>query len=136
MRSNRSMPQVTVIPVLSYPDVREAATWLCQAFGFRERLRIGDHRIQLHVGNDGAIVVRQSDVPAGADSVMVRVENALAHYEQARRLGAKIVHAPTDQPYGERQYSVVDAWGHSWTFSESVADSDPASWGGEAVELK
>ena len=54
--NNRSIPPSTVIPELAYADVREAAAWLCQAFGFVERLRIGDHRAQLTFG-DGAIVV-------------------------------------------------------------------------------
>lgn len=45
--SNLSMPEATVIPVLSYPDVSVAAAWLCHVFGFSERLRIGNHRIQL-----------------------------------------------------------------------------------------
>ena len=53
MLSNRSMPSATVIPELGYPDVNEAATWLCTAFGFVVRLRIADHRIQLTAG-DGA----------------------------------------------------------------------------------
>ncbi len=56
MRSNRSMPGGTVIPELAYPDVAEAAAWLCEAFGFTVRLAIGDHRIQLNVG-DGAVVL-------------------------------------------------------------------------------
>jgi uncharacterized glyoxalase superfamily protein PhnB len=33
--------------------------------------------------------------------------------------------------YGERQYTVEDPGGHRWTFSQSVADVDPADWGGE-----
>jgi uncharacterized glyoxalase superfamily protein PhnB len=37
---------------------------------------------------------------------------------------------PTDFEYGERQYSVADPWGHQWTFSETLEDVDPASWGG------
>jgi uncharacterized glyoxalase superfamily protein PhnB len=41
---------------------------------------------------------------------------------------------PVDYPYGERQYSAVDPGGHVWTFSESIADVDPASWGGELRE--
>ena len=28
MRSNRSIPTATVIPVLSYPSVRDAVAWL------------------------------------------------------------------------------------------------------------
>jgi hypothetical protein len=44
MITNRSMPPGVIIPELPYYDVNQAATWLCQAFGFRERLRIGNHR--------------------------------------------------------------------------------------------
>jgi len=44
--------------------------------------------------------------------------------------GAEILQAPTDHPYGERQYRAEDITGHVWTFSESIADVDPASWGG------
>src|ERR1035438_4770242 len=58
MISNRSIPRATVIPVLAYPDVNQAAAWLCDAFGFSVRLRIGNHRVQLNVG-DGAVIVRE-----------------------------------------------------------------------------
>jgi uncharacterized glyoxalase superfamily protein PhnB len=59
MKANRSIPRSTVIPVLIYPDVREAVAWLGAAFGFVERLRIGDnHRSQLRVG-DGAVIVAE-----------------------------------------------------------------------------
>ena len=34
MLSNRSIPRATVIPTLAYPDVNQAAAWLCNAFGF------------------------------------------------------------------------------------------------------
>ena len=58
MLTNRSAPPATVTPVLIYPDVRKAVAWLERAFGFGERVRIGeDHRAQLRVGADGSIVV-------------------------------------------------------------------------------
>jgi uncharacterized glyoxalase superfamily protein PhnB len=110
--SNRSIPDVTVIPVLHYPDVGEAAAWLVRVFGFAERLRIGDHRIQMTVS-------------AGAGSGAVVV-----HCTHAQSCGAKILSPPTSYPYGERQYSVADLGGHVWTFTETIADVDPASWGG------
>ena len=48
MKPNRSIPAATVIPVLIYPDVRAAVAWLEEAFGFLERVQIGeDHRAQL-----------------------------------------------------------------------------------------
>ena len=56
MKPNRSIPHATVIPVLIYPDVRQAVDWLSKAYGFSERLRIGEnHRSQMNVG-DGAVI--------------------------------------------------------------------------------
>ena len=140
MKSNRSIPRSTVIPVLIYPDVRAAVEWLTEAFGFVERVRIGeDHRSQLAVG-DGAVIlgdVRHDRRPPRADevthSVMVRVDDARAHCEHAREHGARIVAEPTDFPYGERQYTAVDLAGHQWTFSQTLADVAPEEWGGTAV---
>jgi uncharacterized glyoxalase superfamily protein PhnB len=55
MLTNRSAPPGTVTPVLFYPDVRGAVAWLEQAFGFEERVRIGEgHRSQMRVGEDGS----------------------------------------------------------------------------------
>jgi len=134
MPTNRSMAPGPVIPELFYADVSLAARWLCDAFGFTERLRIGSHRIQLHVGT-GAIVVVElgEDANAGGSRVMVPVSDVDAHYERARAAGAKVLGEPTTYPFGERQYSVVDIGGHRWTFTQTVADSDPATWGGELV---
>ena len=42
---------------------------------------------------------------------------------------------PNRSIYGERQHSVVDPAGHSWTFSESIADVAPEDWGGTSVDL-
>src|SRR5436309_1474873 len=67
MRTNRSMPSSTVIPVLVYPDAAEAVDWLCGTFGFTERLRIGSHRSQLTVG-DGSIVVAAGPLRPEIDS--------------------------------------------------------------------
>lgn len=45
---------------------------------------------------------------------------------------ARILHPPTDYPYGERQYEVEDLAGHRWTFSQTIADVAPEEWGGES----
>jgi uncharacterized glyoxalase superfamily protein PhnB len=140
MRSNRSISTATVIPVLIYPDVREAVEWLCAAFGFEERVKIGEnHRSQLKIG-DGAVILgdvrserrppRESEV---THSVIVRVEDARAHCERARANGARILMEPTDMPFGERQYNAADFAGHQWTFSETIADVAPETWGGVTV---
>ena len=141
MKQNRSIPSATVIPVLIYPDVRAAVAWLEQAFGFVERLKIGeDHRSQLRVGENGAVIVgdvRHDRVPPRAGeathSVTVRVEDCDAACERARTHGARILSEPRSYEYGERQCTVEDLAGHQWTFSETLDDVDRAAWGGELV---
>jgi len=128
---NRSVPAASVIPELAYADVAEAAEWLCAAFGFRERLRIGNHRVQLVYGN-GALIVIEGE---GRSTLLVRVDDADAHCAQAEQHGARILSPPADFPYGERQYNAEDIGGHRWTFSQSIADVDPASWGGTPIDL-
>ena len=136
MTANRSVPDATVIPVLAYPLVGEAADWLCNAFSFRQRLRIGDHRAQLVFG-DGAVIVTalREGEPRASSTVHVRVDDAERHHERAAAAGARIVQPPQDYPYGERQYTAEDPGGHRWTFSQSIADVDPASWGANDIDL-
>jgi uncharacterized glyoxalase superfamily protein PhnB len=140
--ANRSVPPSPVIPVLAYSDVAQASDWLCNAFGFRQRLRIGDHRAQLIFG-EGAVIVTSlgetegepRETTAVGHSVHVRVDDADRHHEGAAKCGARILRPPTD-PYGERQYSAEDLGGHRWTFSQSIADVDPASWGATSINIE
>jgi uncharacterized glyoxalase superfamily protein PhnB len=141
MKPNRSIPSPTVIPVLIYPDVREAVAWLTAAFGFQERVQIGEnHRSQMKVGESGAVIlgdIRYDRRPPRAGevthSVVVRVDDARAHCERARAHGAKIIDELRDFEYGERQYSAEDFAGHQWTFSETLKDVAPEEWGGTTV---
>ena len=142
MKANRSIPPVTVIPVLTYPDVRAAVGWLASAFGAVEHVRIGeDHRAQMSIGG-GAFIVAESTPtrrpPVSGEpvsvSIMVRVEDVRAHCARARAGGATIVDEPTDHVYGERQYSAKDLAGHHWTFTESIADVAPEEYGCTTVE--
>ena len=63
-------------------------------------------------------------------TVIVRVEDLDAHHPRAEQHGARIVQSPADYPYGERQYTAEDLAGHSWTFSQTIADVAPEEWGG------
>jgi uncharacterized glyoxalase superfamily protein PhnB len=133
------MPGSVVIPVLAYPDVRAAVEWLCRSFGFMERLRIADHRSQLSFGAGSVVVVAQHADPGtssatASHSLMLRVADIEQHYERSKLAGARLSGSPTDYPYGERQYSAEDIGGHRWTFSQTIADVDPATWGGVLLE--
>jgi len=141
MRPNRSIPSPAVIPVLSYPDVREAVTWLTTAFGFVERIRIGeDHRAQMSVGDAAIIIADTGGGRSAADpavktcSITVRVEDVQAQRDRIAQQGGTILMEPTDFSFGERQCSVLDPWGHHWTFSQTIADVAPEDWGGETIE--
>jgi len=135
--ANRSMPAAVVIPELAYRDVSEAVGWLCDSFGFTLRLRIANHRAQLNVGA-GAIVVTQANaldfqLMAGINrqiGIMVRVDDVDLHFARVSRSMARLISKPTDHPYGERQYACLDLGGYTWTFSQTIADIAPESWGG------
>ena len=137
MKRNRAVPPATVVPVLVYPDVRAAVTWLTETFGFVERTRIGEsHRAQLSIGNDGAMIV--ADVRGEQQSpqqgvvthvVRVRVADVNAQFELAQAHGAAIVEPLTEREYGERDCTFEDVAGHRWQFAETLRDVAPEEFG-------
>jgi len=139
MLTNRSAPPATVTPVLIYPDVRAAVEWLQSAFGFEEKVRIGDaHRSQLAFGNDGAIVVadvrRDKVAPSGGvvtQEIKLRVDDVDAALARALEAGAQELEEPNTWEYGERSCLVEDPFGHRWELTQTVEDVAPAEWGGE-----
>ena len=141
MKRNRSIPPSTVIPVLVYPDVRQAVAWLTQALGFVERTRIGeDHRAQLSIGPHGAMIVadvsgerQPPQIGVVTHELKVRVDDVEAHFERARAHGARVVEPPTDREYGERECTVEDLAGHRWQFTETLRDVAPEDYGCETV---
>jgi uncharacterized glyoxalase superfamily protein PhnB len=138
---NRSIPTATVIPVLVYPDVRAAVAWLSDAFGFVERVRVGeDHRSQMRVGDDGAVIVAdvrgEQQPPVGGTVthvIKVRVADVDAQCERARSHGAPVLQEPTEYEYGERECTVEDPAGHRWQFTQTLRDVAPEEWGGQSV---
>ena len=141
MPTNRSAPPATVTPVLIYPDVRAAVAWLARAFGFQERVRVGDaHRAQLAVGADAAMIVAEvggQKVSPAEESVThiikVRVADVDAGFGRARDAGARVISEPTTYEYGERSCELEDLAGHRWELTQTVRDVKPEEWGGVTV---
>ena len=141
MKVNRSVPPPTVVPVLTYPDVRAAVTFLTAAFGFVERTRIGEsHRAQLGVGDDGAVIIaevggdrRAPESDGVTHLVRVRVNDVDDAFARARDHGAVVLEAPVDRDYGERDCTLADPAGHRWQLAEAVADVAPEEFGCETV---
>jgi len=136
MKSNASMPSSFIIPQLPYPSVTEAAIWLERAFGFTVRVTVGDHRIQMNAAG-GHVVLTQAEGSAPRCALMVRVEDVYAHHARVIAAGAgeNVASTPQNYPYGERQYTVIDCGGHAWTFSQSLDNVAPESWGGTSGRL-
>lgn len=128
-------------PVLIYPDVRAAVAWLGAAFGFEERVRVGEaHRAQLAVGAEGAVIVadvRGQQVPPAVGSVThiskVRVADVDAAFARARDAGALVIGEPTTYQYGERSCELEHLAGHRWELTKTVRDVQPEEWGGVSV---
>ncbi|HTQ18092.1 VOC family protein [Mycobacterium sp.] len=128
--------------MLVYPDVRAAVDWLTAAFGFAERVRIGEsHRAQMSIGADGAMIVADvhGDQQAPTADVVthvikVRVEDVDTQFERARAAGAKVLEPPIDQEYGERECTLEDLAGHRWQFSQTLRDVSPEEYGCETVK--
>jgi uncharacterized glyoxalase superfamily protein PhnB/predicted enzyme related to lactoylglutathione lyase len=153
---NRSGPPETIVPTLIYDDVAKAIAWLCDVFGFKERLRAGSPEkvghAQLAIGQ-GGVMLGESRTGQGFASpdnaklgpprpnevsqiLLVRVDDVDAHYEYAKQRSARILQPPATHFYGERQYTAEDLAGYRWTFSQSVADVKPEEWGATVSEIK
>jgi len=142
LKKNRSAPNTAVIPALYYPNAPEAVAWLTTVLPFTERLRNSDNRRQLSHSNGAIVVTRpggnadaasSTEQSPGAHSVTLRVTEVDELFLRAKAAGACVLAEPADHMYGERQCSFLDPWGHPWTLSETIFDSDPADWGGELL---
>lgn len=124
-----------IVPYLYYEDGSTAVDFLCNVFGFQERIvtRRGDGSL-LHaeVGIHDDVVMLGTPVDdSGAPksqkelretgirhgSVMCFVDDIDAHYETTRAGGAEILSELRQQDYGPRSYSAADPEGHVWHFS-------------------
>ena len=117
-------------------DGIRALRFLCEAFGFEERLRmprpdgtlmhaeagLGDSVVMLGTPVDDAGKPSVGPVAVRHGSVMCYVDDVDAHHARARDAGATIVTAPYDRPDGLRMFTATDPEGHEWHFAASPPD--------------
>jgi PhnB protein len=126
-----------IAPYLYYEDVAGALTWLANAFGFDEKMRMpgpdgGIMHAEMNI-SDGLIMLgcpspdykNPKHVGQLTQGLYVYVDDVDKHYLQARESGAEIVDEPEDQFYGDRRYTVLDPEGHQWFFAEHIRDVAP-----------
>jgi uncharacterized glyoxalase superfamily protein PhnB len=142
MNRNRSVPTSTLLAHLYYRNLLEACNWLKRVFGFSEHFRYGDpvRGIQMYLG-DAYIMLSEpgsrGNTPAalGQETQMLTLmlADVEAHYQHAKKEGAKIWEELQVTVYGEKQYGVEDLDGHRWLFSQHARDVDPREWGATIV---
>jgi len=120
----------TIFPVLRYNDARGAIQSLCAMFGFIElfsvpesgpsvrhaQLKLGTNIVMLGSVRPGEGMASPQASGVTTQALYVYVERLDAHYERARRAGARIVSPPVDTDFGTREYHARDVEGHLWTF--------------------
>ena len=132
----------TVSPYLLYENAEAAIDWLCETFGFHERLRYADdngvvNHAELDVGSDGLIMIghpgpdyRSPDrLGQNTTIVHVYVDDVDAHFRHAKASGARITREPADEAYGDRRYDCKDLEGHDWSFAQILRHVPPEEWG-------
>jgi PhnB protein len=78
------------------------------------QVRVGDSVIEMGEAHD-----KYGSMPA---MFYLYVPDSDALYRRALAAGAKSLHEPTDQPYGDRNSAVTDDFGNTWYFATHVKD--------------
>jgi PhnB protein len=109
-----------LVPYLQVHGADRLIAFLQQAFGGKElrretlpdgsvghaEVRIGDTQISMAEAS--------AEYPPTQAALHLYVEDADRIYAQALSAGATSAYAPTDQPYGDREAGVTDAFGNNW----------------------
>ena len=109
----------TVTQCFSLKGAARFIDFLKQAFSATEIVRFDvDGRVvhaKMRIG-ESAISVSDyhGEEPPVASMTYLYVPDVDEVYEKAIRAGAKSIHPPADQPYGDRNGGVTDEWGNQW----------------------
>jgi PhnB protein len=118
----------TVNPYLHPLRAEPLIGFLKRAFGAEEVAKYASpdgvvHHAEIRVGDSmvemGEAHGKYEPMPA---MFYLYVPNCDAVYRQALAAGAKSLHEPTDQPYGDRSSAVTDAFGNTWYMATHIKD--------------
>ena len=134
-----SYPRVT--PCLIVQGGVSALEFYTSVFGATERMRFAgpDNTIahaEVQIGDSVLIVEDPSPergtkapprdgLPGSPSFLFVYAENVDKVIARAVELGAKLLRPPENQFYGDRDASIVDPFGHTWTIATHVEDVEP-----------
>ena len=116
----------TVTPFVYAKGAARFIDFLKQAFGAQELLRVDlpdgiVKHAKMRIGDSVLATGEAEQLPALPTMLYLYVPDADASYNQAIRAGAQSIHPPADQPYGDRNGGVTDAWGNQWYIATPLA---------------
>lgn len=114
--------QTTTVPVLPVSDLVRAVAWY-ERLGFRVRAFFDGYAI---LGFDGAELHLNElhDAPPATETfagAYLRVADVDAVHAHWSAVGARIIAAPEDQPYGIREFATEDLDGNLWRVGAVIA---------------
>ena len=118
----------SVNPYLHPRRAEPLISFLKRAFGAEEIAKYASpdgvvHHAQLRVGDS---VIEMGEAQGKYETMMAMfylyVPNMEAVYKQALAAGATSFQEPTDQPYGDRNAGVKDAFGNKWYIATNIKD--------------
>ena len=129
----------TVSPYLAVDDAAAAIEYYKQAFGAEETMRmngpdgkvghaelkIGDSHVMLSDPFPQSSTSPPKELGGTTGSIFMYVEDVDAVVKRAVDEGASVTMEVADQFWGDRFGSIVDPFGHSWSFATHVEDVPP-----------
>src|SRR5262245_32247612 len=124
---------MAITPYLLYEDVADALKFLSKAFGFKKygdsykgedgkinhaAMQLGDDMIMM--GYPGPKYKSPKRLGQATFNLYVELDNLDAHFERAKKAGAKILEEPHGTFYGARRYGAEDPEGHLWYFAQEL----------------
>lgn len=134
------MADAALSPYLIVSSAKDAIAFYCAAFGAEERSRLvdpADGRIgHAEISLGGVTVMLSDEYPdfgaltpetIGGSPVkfLICVDDCDAAFARAVAHGAVEVRPVKDQFFGDRQGTVIDPFGHSWTLSTKIEEVNP-----------
>ncbi|MBC8073977.1 MAG: bleomycin resistance protein [Deltaproteobacteria bacterium] len=124
-----------LITILVYSDIAKAHSFLVDVFGFSSgglrrddagqvvhgEVSLGGEAIWLHRVSPDYGLRGVAELGSATGMINVFVDDVDAHHARSVAAGAKIISAPINQPYGQREYGVADSEGRIWSFATRTA---------------
>jgi len=105
---------------LAVPGAERLVDFVKEAFGATETHRTkgsaGGLHAEVRIGDSAIMIGGYEGMTTGGtpSAIHLYVEDVDAVYQRALEAGASTLHAPVEQPYGDREAGVRDVFGNSW----------------------